>query len=102
MNTIFTHNLYHQSGACDAAIVGGSNLILTPECQVFCSAIGSVSNTSRCHTFDLAADGYARADGIGTLYIKSLRKAINDNDPIRAVIRGTAINAWVTVRAHVP
>ncbi|RMZ82570.1 hypothetical protein DV738_g1477, partial [Chaetothyriales sp. CBS 135597] len=82
-----------QTGECDASIVGGSNLILTPECQVFSSALGAVSKTSKCHTFDAAADGYARADGIGALFVKSLHRAILDGDPIRAIIRGTAINA---------
>ena len=84
-----------QSGECSAAVVGGSNLILTPECQVFSSALGAVSKSSRCHTFDSAADGYARADGIGALVLKSLFQAMRDGDPIRAVIRGTAINAYV-------
>ncbi|KAF5869444.1 putative polyketide synthase protein [Botrytis fragariae] len=82
-----------QTGECTAAVVGGSNLILTPECQLFSSVLGAVSPTSICHTFDAAADGYARADGIGALYIKSLAQAVKDGDPIRAVIRGTAINA---------
>ncbi|KAK8024490.1 KR domain-containing protein [Apiospora rasikravindrae] len=81
------------SGECTAAIVGGSNLILTPECQVFSASLGAVSKSSRCQTFDAAADGYARADGIGALYIKPLKQAIADNDPVRAIIRGTAINA---------
>lgn len=84
-------NIY--SGECDGAIVGGSNLILTPECQIFSSALGAVSPTSKCHTFDIEADGYARADGIGALYIKKLSKAIKDRDPIRAVIRATAVNS---------
>ncbi|KAJ4413900.1 Type I Iterative PKS [Gnomoniopsis sp. IMI 355080] len=100
-----------QSGDCDAAIVGGTNLILTPECQIFSSVLGAVSPTSVCHTFDsrdlscvllasalivhvrTSADGYARADGIGALYIKRLSSAVADGDPIRAVIRGTAFNA---------
>lgn len=77
---------------CDGAIVAGSNLILTPEVQISSSTLGAVSATSRCHTFDASADGYARADGIGALYIKKLADAIRDNDPIRAVIRGTAVN----------
>ncbi|KAI1419983.1 hypothetical protein F5Y12DRAFT_720070 [Xylaria sp. FL1777] len=82
-----------QTGDCDAAIVGGTNLILTPECQIFSSVLGAVSPTSVCHTFDSRADGYARADGIGALFIKRLSQAVADGDPIRAVIRGTAINA---------
>ncbi|KAI1302455.1 hypothetical protein F5Y03DRAFT_407817 [Xylaria venustula] len=82
-----------QTGDCDAAIVGGTNLILTPECQIFSSVLGAVSPTSVCHTFDSRADGYARADGIGALYVKRLSQAVTDGDPIRAVIRGTAFNA---------
>ncbi|POS74346.1 polyketide synthase-5 [Diaporthe helianthi] len=82
-----------QSGDCDSAVVGGTNLILTPECQIFSSVLGAVSPTSVCHTFDSRADGYARADGIGALYIKRLSRAVADGDPIRAVIRGTAFNA---------
>ncbi|KAK8054299.1 hypothetical protein PG996_013600 [Apiospora saccharicola] len=82
-----------QTGDCDSAVVGGTNLILTPECQIFSSVLGAVSATSVCHTFDSRADGYARADGIGALYIKRLSQAVADGDPIRAVIRGTAFNA---------
>ncbi|KAI1264396.1 hypothetical protein F5Y18DRAFT_390351 [Xylariaceae sp. FL1019] len=82
-----------QTGDCDAAIVGGTNLILTPESQLFSSVLGAVSPTSVCHTFDSRADGYARADGIGVLFVKRLSKAVADGDPIRAVIRGTAFNA---------
>ncbi|KAI1406986.1 hypothetical protein F5Y13DRAFT_207084 [Hypoxylon sp. FL1857] len=82
-----------QTGDCTAAVVGGSNLILTPECQIFSSVLGAVSPTSVCHTFDSRADGYARADGIGALFIKKLSQAVADGDPIRAVIRGTSFNA---------
>ncbi len=39
-----------------------------------------------------AADGYAKAEGVGVLLIKKLEDAIRDKDPIRAVIRGTAVN----------
>ena len=46
-----------------------------------------------CHTFDASADGYGRADGIGAIYVKRLSDAIRNGDPIRSVIRGTAVNA---------
>ena len=82
-----------RSGECNSAIVGGSNLILGPEAQLFSTKLGAISPTSTCHTFDAAADGYARADGFGVLYIKKLSEAIANKDPIRAVIRATAINA---------
>lgn len=78
---------------CDAAVVAASNLILSPDAQLFTTKLGAISPTSICHSFDIAADGYARAEGIGSLYLKPLSKAIADGDPIRACIRGTAFNA---------
>lgn len=82
-----------QSEECTAAVVGGSNLLLSPEVQSFSASLGAVSKTSVCHTFDASADGYARADGVAVLYIKSLKQALKDKDPIRAVIKATAVNA---------
>lgn len=78
---------------CNAALVAGSNLILGPDGQLFTTKLGAISPTSKCHTFDIAADGYGRAEGFGALYLKKLSQAIADGDPIRAVIRGTAVNA---------
>lgn len=54
---------------------------------------GVLLPTGACHTFDDQADGYGRADGLGALYLKKLSKAIADGDPIRVVLRGTAVNA---------
>lgn len=55
---------------------------------------GVLSPTGTCHTFDASADGYGRADGVGALYLKKLSKAIADGDPIRSIIRGTAVNRF--------
>lgn len=82
-----------RTGECTSAIVGGSNLVLGPEAQLFTTKLGAISPTSTCHTFDASADGYARADGFGALYVKKLSDALTNKDPIRAVIRATAINA---------
>ncbi|KAF2837925.1 hypothetical protein M501DRAFT_977330 [Patellaria atrata CBS 101060] len=82
-----------QAGDCEAAIVGGTNLIFGVEQQIGSVRLGVLSPTSICHTFDESADGYARGEAVGALYIKRLSAAIANNDPIRAVIRGTAINA---------
>ncbi|KAI5776257.1 hypothetical protein EDC01DRAFT_715178 [Geopyxis carbonaria] len=81
------------SGDANAAVVGGTNLIQSVETHLAFSKLGALSPTSQCHTFDASADGYGRADGIGALYLKRLSDAVRDNDPIRGVIRGTAINA---------
>ncbi|KAI9838887.1 MAG: hypothetical protein M1819_004095 [Sarea resinae] len=82
-----------QSGESAAAIVGASNLILTPDMQMFLDKLGALSPTSQCHTFESSADGYGRADGFGVFYLKRLSDAVRDRDPIRSVIRATAVNA---------
>ena len=82
-----------KSYECDAAIVTGANLVQSAEQHIATMKAGVLSATSECHTFDSSADGYGRADGIGALYVKRLRDAIADGDPIRSVIRGSAINA---------
>ena len=70
-------------------------MILSPEQHLGTMKAGVLSPTSTCHTFSDMANGYGRADGVGGLYLKRLRDAVNANDPVRAVIRGTATNSWV-------
>ncbi|CEN60640.1 hypothetical protein ASPCAL03076 [Aspergillus calidoustus] len=54
---------------------------------------GVLSPTSTCHTFDISADGYGRAEGVNAVYVKRLSSAIRAGDNIRAIIRSTAVNA---------
>lgn len=82
-----------RNGDCDSAIVAGTNLILTPDMQLFSTKLGAMSPTSKCHTFDESADGYSRSEGFGALYLKRVSEAVRTESPIRAVIRGTAVNA---------
>ncbi|RYP40773.1 hypothetical protein DL767_001419 [Monosporascus sp. MG133] len=82
-----------RAGDCDAALVCAANTIRSVEAQMFMSKLGALSPTSRCHTFDASADGYARADGIVAVYVMRLSDAVRSGRPIRAVIRGTAIGA---------
>ncbi len=81
-----------RSGQCDAAIVAGTNMILTVEQQMISAKLGILSPTSMCHTFDASADGYGRGEGVASLYLKTLSDALRDGNPIRALIRGTAVN----------
>lgn len=59
---------------------------------------GVMSPTGSCKSFDAAADGYARGEAASAIYVKKLSDAIRDGDPVRAVIRSTAVNAGG--RAH--
>lgn len=77
---------------CDAAIVASANLIQSPEQHLQAVKAGILSSDSTCHTFDARANGYGRAEGVNALYLKRLRDALRDRDPIRSIIRGTAVN----------
>ncbi len=81
-----------RSGRCDAAIVGGVNVILSPDMSVAFSQARMLSPSGQCRSFDAAADGYVRGEGCGVIAVKRLRDAIRDGDRVRAVIRGAAIN----------
>lgn len=54
---------------------------------------GASSLSGRCHTFDIKADGYIKAEGVNAVILKRLSDAIRDGDPIRAIIRGSATNS---------
>jgi acyl transferase domain-containing protein len=75
---------------CSAAVVSGSNLILTVDQHT--AKLGVLSPDSACHTFNEHANGYGRAEGVGAVYLKRLSDAIRDGNPIRGVIRSSATN----------
>ncbi|KAI0399293.1 hypothetical protein F4802DRAFT_610970 [Xylaria palmicola] len=82
---------YLQSREIDAAIIAASNLYLSPEHLIGSGGFGTAhSITGLCHTFDMAADGYVKAEGVSSIVVKRLEDAIENRDPIRAVILGTA------------
>src|SRR5688500_12318581 len=85
---------YLQFGQADGMIVGGSLIYLDPLATQDRGPMGEAfSKTGKCHTFDAKADGYIRAEGINAVYLNRLDDAIRDGDPIRAVIRGTAVSS---------
>ena len=46
---------------CDAALIGGVNLILTPDLSITFSQAQMLAPDGRCKTFSASADGFARA-----------------------------------------
>ncbi|MBN8657042.1 MAG: AMP-binding protein, partial [Anaerolineae bacterium] len=81
-----------QNGESDLGVVGGVNLILTPELTITFSQARMLSPDGRCKTFDASADGYVRGEGCGVIILKRMSDAIRDGDNILALIRGSAVN----------
>ncbi|EUC29676.1 hypothetical protein COCCADRAFT_39966 [Bipolaris zeicola 26-R-13] len=79
-------------GECDAAIVAGCQFILTPTMNVILSTRGMLSKDGSCKSFDAAADGYGRGEAINAVYLKLLAAALRDRNPIRGIIRSSAVN----------
>ncbi|KAJ5953151.1 Acyl transferase/acyl hydrolase/lysophospholipase [Penicillium verhagenii] len=79
-------------GDCEGAIVGGANLILSPEMTIAMSEQAVLSPDGSCKTFSADANGYARGEAISAVYLKPLADAIRDGNPVRAVIRATSTN----------
>ncbi|KAK8127322.1 polyketide synthase PksB [Apiospora sp. TS-2023a] len=81
-----------RSGKAKMAVAAGTNLILTPDMYISESKLGMLSPTGRCAMWDVAADGYARGEGVAAVFVKTLSQAVLDNDPIECIIRETAVN----------
>ncbi|KAK4235192.1 beta-ketoacyl synthase [Achaetomium macrosporum] len=79
-------------GDCDTAVAGGTNMIFTPDGHTGLDKGFFLSRTGNCKPFDDAADGYCRAEGVGTVFIKRLEDALADNDPILATILDAKTN----------
>ena len=80
-----------KTGECDRAIVGGVNLMLSPELTQTFKLAGMMAEDGRCKTFDADADGYVRGEGCGVVILKRLSDARRSGDRIMAVIKGSAI-----------
>lgn len=78
-------------GECDLAVVGGVNLILSPQGTIYFTKMRAMAPDGRCKVFDASADGYVRGEGCAVVVLKRLSEALQDSDSIRAVIRGSAL-----------
>ncbi|MGW0890743.1 amino acid adenylation domain-containing protein [Saccharopolyspora sp. NPDC002578] len=79
-------------GDCDVALAGGVSIgklgtegYLHQEGMVF-------SPDGYCRAFDAGAGGTVEGQGVGLVVLKPLARALADGDPVRAVIKGSAIN----------
>ena len=80
-----------QRGECDMAFAAGVNLLLSSwHYRYFCS-LEALSPSGRCHTFDQRADGYVPGEGVGSVLLKPLNRALVEGDHIYGIVKGSAI-----------
>ncbi|TQR33926.1 SDR family NAD(P)-dependent oxidoreductase [Brevibacillus brevis] len=79
-------------GECEVALAGGVNLSLHPGKYLSYGMMDMHSSDGYCHTFGKDGDGYVSGEGVGTVVLKPLRKAMEDGDHIYAVVKGSSVN----------
>ncbi|KAB8261298.1 hypothetical protein BDV32DRAFT_148564 [Aspergillus pseudonomiae] len=79
-------------GEADMVVAGGLNILTGSDSFAGLSKGFFLSKTGNCQVFDDAADGYCRGDGIGSIILKRLSDAQQDNDHILGLILGSATN----------
>ena len=80
-----------RSGECSSALVGGSNMLLTPDLHQVFERAGMLAADGRCKFCDAGADGFVRSEAVAVVVLKPLARAQQDGDRIYAVIRGSAV-----------
>lgn len=77
---------------CDIALVGGTNVLISPEPWGGFREAGILSQTGCCHAFDKSADGMIRGEGCGVIVLQRLSDARLEGRRILAILTGSAVN----------
>ncbi|XP_028289099.1 highly reducing polyketide synthase sorA-like [Parambassis ranga] len=81
-----------KQGDCDMAVCGGVNGIIEPRVFVALSKAKMISPDGTSKPFSSRGDGYGRGEGCGVVFLKPLKKALEDHDHIWGIISKTAVN----------
>jgi acyl transferase domain-containing protein len=89
-----------RTGESEMAIVGGTNMIFSPDIMVAMSLLRSVlwvhTDESYAHVHQISVGRWKmlhlRGEGVASVILKPLDAALRDGDPVRAVIRQSAVN----------
>ncbi|KAI4086542.1 MAG: hypothetical protein LQ344_007466 [Seirophora lacunosa] len=81
-----------RSGESSVAVAAGTNLIFLPTMFVAESNLNMLSKDGRSRMWDAGANGYARGEGVGSVVMKTLSRALRDGDHIEYIIRETGVN----------
>jgi amino acid adenylation domain-containing protein len=77
---------------CDLALAGGATISPSQVTGYRHQEGGILSPDGHCRAFDARAAGTISASGAGIVALKRFADAVRDGDPIRAVVKGSAIN----------
>ncbi|MDH3601079.1 MAG: type I polyketide synthase, partial [Candidatus Tectomicrobia bacterium] len=77
---------------CDVALAGGVTVKVPQKSGYFYEENAIFSPDGHCRAFDAKAQGTVFGSGLGLVVLKRLSQALEDRDPILAVIKGSAIN----------
>ena len=86
--------------ACDSlrnresniAVAGGVFAVMDQTILTPLLAVGMLSPTGQCHSFDESGNGMVLSEGVGIVVLKRLSDAIAAGDSIYGVIRGSGVN----------
>jgi amino acid adenylation domain-containing protein len=77
---------------CDLALAGGVSIAVPQAAGYLYREGGIASPDGHCRAFDAQARGTVAGSGVGVVVLRRLADALAAGDPIRAVLRGSAIN----------
>jgi phthiocerol/phenolphthiocerol synthesis type-I polyketide synthase E len=77
---------------CDVALAGGATVQVPQQAGYLYAPGGIMSPDGHCRSYDARSAGTQVGSGVAVVCLKRLEDALRDGDPVRAVIRGSAIN----------
>jgi acyl transferase domain-containing protein/phosphopantetheinyl transferase len=82
-----------RSGRCDLAVAGAMHTGHSPMFWGAFDMLGALSRKEQIAPFSKDADGLLIGQGVGFVVLKTLERAIRDEDRIYAVVKGTAVGS---------
>ncbi|MFI7323109.1 beta-ketoacyl synthase N-terminal-like domain-containing protein [Streptomyces rubiginosohelvolus] len=79
------------AGDCDVALAGGVAVHVPPKHLPWNGPDGTLAPDGVCRAFDARAAGTVASNGVGVVVLRRLGDALAAGDPIRAVLRGSAV-----------
>ncbi|WP_410050201.1 beta-ketoacyl synthase N-terminal-like domain-containing protein, partial [Actinomadura sp. CNU-125] len=79
------------AGECDTALAGGVSLIVPQGRGHLHTPDGIYSRDGRVRPFSADGTGIVYTQGVGTVVLRRLRDALDDGDPVLAVVHGSAV-----------